>query len=175
MSAGRMESNSLPIVADRIRELVAESEAAALSSADKAMQAGRLLAEAKAQCKHGEWLPFLASTDIKERRARQYMQIATSGLKSATIADLGGIRAALEFLALRAKAEEALVEALEAMAAGRRGLEGLRKALEVSDALADMFPERMREGIRRSNADNDAERIALRVADILDQAPLPAH
>lgn len=99
--SGRMESNSLPEIADRIRDLIAESDAAALTSVERAMDAGRLLIEAKATCRHGEWLPFIARSGMKERRARQYMQLAQSGLKSATVADLGGIRGALEFLAKR--------------------------------------------------------------------------
>lgn len=40
-----MESNSLPAIADRIRDLVAESDTAALTSIEKAMDAGRLLVE----------------------------------------------------------------------------------------------------------------------------------
>jgi hypothetical protein len=52
-------SNSLTDLAARIR---AEHEATAASlkrGAEHAMAAGKLLIEAKAQLKHGEWLPWL--------------------------------------------------------------------------------------------------------------------
>src|SRR5437660_94580 len=70
-------SNSLAELAARIR---AEHEATADSlkrSVEHAMAAGDLLLEAKAQLKHGQWLPWLSEhCAMSERTAQLYMQIA---------------------------------------------------------------------------------------------------
>ncbi len=92
-------SNTLADLAERVKEAEAASAAAARTSADKALQAGALLVEAKAACRHGEWLPFLARAGMPERKAQRYMTLARSGIESDTVTDLGGIRGALEFLA----------------------------------------------------------------------------
>lgn len=162
----RLESNSLPAKADAIRDLIAESDAAALTAIERALSAGRLLVDAKAECRHGEWLPFLKRAGVKERRARQYMQLAASGLKSATVADLGGIRAALEFLAKRTKGQIDLDHAIGLLASGGAGgLAALERALVAIDDAMFMMPEEHQEAMGR--ADGDAERIVRRIADIL--------
>ena len=70
-------SNSLADLAARIK---AEHEATAIAmrrGVEHAMAAGDLLLEAKAQLKHGEWLPWLAAhCHIPERTARLYMRLA---------------------------------------------------------------------------------------------------
>jgi hypothetical protein len=70
-------SNSLPELAARIR---AEHEATAVAmqrGVEHAMAAGDLLIEAKAQLKHGQWLPWLAEhCAMSERSAQLYMRIA---------------------------------------------------------------------------------------------------
>jgi hypothetical protein len=70
-------SNSLTDLAARIR---IEHEATADSlrrSIEHAMTAGDLLIEAKAQVKHGEWLPWLDEhCGMAERTAQLYMRIA---------------------------------------------------------------------------------------------------
>jgi hypothetical protein len=72
-------SNSLADLAARIR---AEHEATAIAlarGAEHAMNAGDLLIEAKAQVKHGEWLPWLAENcEMAERTAQLYMRMAKS-------------------------------------------------------------------------------------------------
>lgn len=40
---------------------------------------GAALLAAKASMKHGEWLPWLATTGISERRAQQIMRAARKG------------------------------------------------------------------------------------------------
>jgi hypothetical protein len=68
-------SNSLADLAARIR---AEHEAAggALKrSLQHAIAAGELLLEAKAQLKHGQWLPWLESCGISERTAQRYIRL----------------------------------------------------------------------------------------------------
>ena len=129
--------NRLGDRAEAIRSLIAESDAAALTSINKAIEAGHALAEAKTECGHGEWLPFLERAGVKERRARQYMQLASSGLKSATVADFGGIRGALEFLAKREKASKAL---MAAYASSPIELSELAHALDLIDECAMCFP-----------------------------------
>src|SRR3954471_6845333 len=92
--------NRLADLADRIREANAAMLAASQEAAERALQAGRLLIEAKGECRHGDWLPFLDKAGIHERQARRLMQLARSGLKSDTVSDLG-IKGALDLTAKR--------------------------------------------------------------------------
>lgn len=92
-------SNSLADLAERVREATEMSAAAGRTSVEKAMEAGRFLCEAKDQCRHGEWLPFLKRATVHERQARRLMQLARSGLETGHVSDLGGIGAALHWLA----------------------------------------------------------------------------
>lgn len=105
-------SNAQVDAAEEIKCLMVASDAAARDSVEKALEAGRLLVEAKANCPHGTWLPFLERAEIHERQARRLMQLAGSNLKSDTVSDLGGIKAALEFLAKRSKAVK-LMQSIE--------------------------------------------------------------
>jgi hypothetical protein len=70
-------SNRLPELAARIR---AEHDATAIAmqrGVDHAMAAGDLLIEAKAQLKHGQWLPWLRDhCAMSERTAQLYMRLA---------------------------------------------------------------------------------------------------
>lgn len=91
-------SNSLADLAERIKDTHSAFVAAQRMTADKAIETGQLLCEAKELCRHGEWLPLLARSGIGERWARRLMQIARSGLKSETVSDLGGIAATLQWL-----------------------------------------------------------------------------
>jgi hypothetical protein len=97
---------------------VDESDAAEKSAIDKAIEAGRLLCEAKATCCHGKWLPFLERSGVPERKAQRYMKLARSGLKSDTVSDLGGIKAALAWLEsvpdVALKVKELSLRAIEA-------------------------------------------------------------
>jgi hypothetical protein len=71
-----------------------------------------LLIEAKADCRHGEWLPFLNRAGVPERKAQRLMTLARSEMKSDAVSDLGGIKPALEFYSKFQKVE-ATVKALE--------------------------------------------------------------
>ncbi|MDX3976710.1 hypothetical protein [Shinella sp.] len=97
----QLESNILSVSAESVRELLAESNLLAAQSVEKALEAGNLLIAAKAECQHGQWLPFLERAGVGERKAQRYMRLAASGLKSDTVTAFGGIRAALEFLSRR--------------------------------------------------------------------------
>ena len=91
-------SNRLADLSARIREACDRAASASIQAPEQSLEAGRLLIVAKKGCKHGEWLPFLEMTGVHERQARRLMQLARSGLKADTVSDLGGVKAALEYL-----------------------------------------------------------------------------
>lgn len=97
----QLKSNSLTVSAEQVRVLVQQSEALAQESIDVGIEAGQLLVQAKLECKHGEWLPFLARARVPERKAQRLMQLARAGLTSDTVTELGGVKAALELLSHR--------------------------------------------------------------------------
>lgn len=83
-------SNRLPLLAEEIRQAHAGVKEAAQTAAERAIEAGHALIEAKGLVKHGEWLPWLKQhCRISERTAQLYMKIVRLGLKSETVADLG--------------------------------------------------------------------------------------
>jgi hypothetical protein len=91
-------SNSLADLAERIRVAASAVATAEHAAAEQAINAGKLLREAKGQCRHGEWLAFLDRAAMPERKAQRYMQLAASGLKPDTVSDLGGIGATLRWM-----------------------------------------------------------------------------
>jgi hypothetical protein len=130
-------NNALADRAETVRELIAGACAAHMDSINKALEAGQHLVEAREECKHGEWLPFLERAGIHERQARRLMQVARSGLKSDTVSDLGGIKGALDFLSKREKAAKALNASL---AGGAVIHSQLRDAIDLIDEVARCFP-----------------------------------
>jgi hypothetical protein len=88
-------SNSLADLAARIRAFHEAAAEGLRRSVENAMAAGDLLIEAKAQLKHGQWLPWLRDhCAMSERTAQLYMRCAKNRAaieeqaKSATVADL---------------------------------------------------------------------------------------
>jgi hypothetical protein len=86
-------SNSLADLAARIRQEHAATAEALQRGVEHAMAAGDLLLEAKAQLKHGLWLPWLAEhCQMSERTAQLYMRVAknraTIEAKAQRVADL---------------------------------------------------------------------------------------
>lgn len=82
--------NYLPVLAADIRAAHDAVERNALAMAERALEAGRLLLEAKKQIGHGGWLPWLRdNVGIHERTARRYLALAKAGVKADTVADLG--------------------------------------------------------------------------------------
>ena len=70
-------SNSLSDLAARIRSEHEASTAAMRRGCEHAINAGRLLIEAKAQIQHGQWLPWLQEhCHVSERTAQLYMRLA---------------------------------------------------------------------------------------------------
>ncbi len=98
-------SNRLTDLSARIRQARARAKAASEEAAAQSIEAGRLLIEARAECPHGDWLSFLANCEVPERQAQRLMQLARSGLKPDTVSDLGGVKAALEYLAEKKPSE----------------------------------------------------------------------
>jgi Protein of unknown function (DUF3102) len=84
-------SNSLTDLAARIRTEHAACQSAVQRGLEHAVQAGKLLIEAKEQLPHGQWLPWLREhCGIPERSAQRYIGIASHAAdgKSASLADL---------------------------------------------------------------------------------------
>jgi hypothetical protein len=70
-------SNSLADLAARIRSYHEATVAALKASVQHAMNAGDLLIEAKAQLKHGQWLPWLdENCAMSQRTAQLYIKLA---------------------------------------------------------------------------------------------------
>ena len=66
----------LPSLASRINAAHADCEAAARKALSHALEAGRLLCEAKAMIPHGQWLAWLAThCRLSSRTARLYMRL----------------------------------------------------------------------------------------------------
>lgn len=93
--------------ADRINEAHGRAVSHAASALEDALEVGRLLTEAKAACKHGEWLPWLREKCVfAERTAQAYMRLYGQrlhieerylGANAQRVADFS-VRGALKFL-----------------------------------------------------------------------------
>ena len=91
-------SNFLADLAERAGDAFRRGRARTIEAAGAYLDCGRLLAEAKAECGHGQWLPFLDRAGIPARTASRMMRLAASGIAAETLAERG-IRAASEALA----------------------------------------------------------------------------
>jgi Protein of unknown function (DUF3102) len=88
-------SNRLAVLAADIRTAHAGVETAAMTRAERALDAGRALLEAKSLVKHGQWLPWLKEhCGFPERTAQLYMKLAELDLPAELIAALGMQQAA---------------------------------------------------------------------------------
>ena len=94
-------SNSLTAIADDARAAKEAYDQAERDAVTHAQNAGRLLCEAKDQCPHGQWLPFLSRAGFSERKAQRLMKLHRGRLQSDTVSVLGGVSAALTFLGYR--------------------------------------------------------------------------
>ncbi len=86
-------SNRIPVLANDIRRAHVGTLDGLNTAAERALEAGAALVEAKSLVGHGEWLPFLASTGVPERSARRYMLLHRAGFKSAMVAEMGFAKA----------------------------------------------------------------------------------
>ena len=128
---------------------------------------GKRLMEAKAQLRHGEWLPWLRDkVDISERSAQDFMRIAKEYSESAEIADLGASKA-LALLGLPASeradfvAEKHTVDGVEKSVSemtakelkraieerddARRGMEAMKARAEVAEQSREKMEQDMRQ------------------------------
>jgi hypothetical protein len=70
-------TNALSELAERINAEHRQAETALRAGLQHAKNAGDLLIEAKKQCKHGEWLPWLKkNVRFSDRTAQAYMRVA---------------------------------------------------------------------------------------------------
>ena len=91
--------NSLAVRAGEVAREVATYHAKTLEGAAAYLRAGAQLAEAKSECRHGEWLAFLDAAGVTPRTAQRMLRLHSSGLKADTVSSMGGITAALDSLA----------------------------------------------------------------------------
>lgn len=134
-------SNSLVDLAARIN---VEHEAAGRAlkrSLQHAVAAGDLLIEAKAQLKHGQWLPWLSEhCQIPERTARLYMRLAKNKTEIGNVADLT-VRAAVALLAsptvsLAVTAADAAIEDFDLAAYGLARAERAKRMVAYHEAIS---------------------------------------
>jgi hypothetical protein len=82
--------NRLAMLAAEVTAAHAGVLDAAKTAAERAIDAGRALLEAKELLKHGQWLPWLDEhCHLPERTAQLYMKIAKLGLEPEIIAEMG--------------------------------------------------------------------------------------
>jgi len=94
-------NNRLTDMAERAGCAWRASKAAADEAAERAIEAGRLLAAAREEAPHGTWAAFLERAQMSDQQAQRLMRIARAGLKPVTVTGLGGIKATLNWLATR--------------------------------------------------------------------------
>jgi hypothetical protein len=82
--------NRLAVLAAEIQEAHADTLKYLHRAAERALEAGKLLLEAKELLGHGQFLPWIKENcQLSERTAQRYMRIARSGVEPAKLADLG--------------------------------------------------------------------------------------
>lgn len=87
---GEIGSNRLAVLAAEVRTAHEGVLDAAKTAAERAIDAGRALIEAKSLLKYGQWLPWLKEhCALSDRTAQLYMQIARMGLPPETLAAMG--------------------------------------------------------------------------------------
>jgi hypothetical protein len=143
-------SNSLPELAARIRTEHEACTASMKRGLQHAIAAGEMLIEAKAQLKHGEWLPWLRDhCCIPERTARLYMRLAAN-------------RAQIEAQIGNAVADLSIRGAIALIATPRENIVG-HLACEAAECLVDEFDIAAAE-------DAEAERLIFKATmTLLDQ------
>jgi hypothetical protein len=126
--------DALAELAGRINAEHQQSETALRAGLEHAKKAGELLLEAKEQCGHGKWLPWLkANVKFSERTARRYMTIASRWEELANRSRVSDL-SYREALAVLSSPEP------EPFAVQPREIEYLPSVLECDDARAEILP-----------------------------------
>lgn len=125
------EEGEAPAAPERdIQLITAEIQFFKRQAGQAVYEIGRCLLEAKAQLKHGEWLPWLRDeVAFSEASAQRYMRLAREYGKSRIVTDLGAGKA-LELLALPESQREEFVEENDVSSMTR---EQLRQAIRERD------------------------------------------
>ncbi|MCY4502261.1 MAG: hypothetical protein OXE57_11945 [Alphaproteobacteria bacterium] len=97
-------SNRLADLAERAGDAFRRGRAHSVEAAGACLDCGRLLAEARAECGHGAWLPLLDRAAIPERTARRMMRLHRSGITAEALAEQG-VKAALASMTRPAKSD----------------------------------------------------------------------
>lgn len=94
------EIDDLDVLAKAVREHLQASANAAQNFLEHTLDVGDALIRAKAQVKHGEWLPWLKLCDLSADKAERYMKLARhrAELNSAGVRNLS-LSAALKLVA----------------------------------------------------------------------------
>jgi hypothetical protein len=122
MNAPALIEPTLDALAAEINAAHTEAQAFSSQAVERAHDAGIRLNQAKAQCQHGDWLPWLAEhcPAVSERTARAYMQLARDWkaleTKTAVTADLT-LDAALKLLSAPKAVKKPAQKRLPAMPA----------------------------------------------------------
>lgn len=128
------ETRSIDVITGEILFYKAQAGASIL-------EIGRRLIEAKAQLKHGEWIPFLRDkVDFSERTANDMMRLAREYSNPQTFADLGAQKA-LQLLALPAEEREDFVSQNDVENMSVRQLKEAIKAREEAERERDEAKE----------------------------------
>ena len=146
------EEGEAPAAPERdIQLITAEIQFFKRQAGQAVYEIGRCLLEAKAQLKHGEWLPWLRDeVAFSEASAQRYMRLAREYGKSRIVTDLGAGKA-LELLALPESQREKFVEENDVSGMTR---EQLRQAIRERDEATVLAA---RERVRAETALQKAE------------------
>ena len=127
----REDGREMPVAPGRdIRVITAEINFFKRQAGEAVYEIGRCLLEAKAQLRHGEWLPWLRDeAAFSEASAQRYMRLAREYGESRIVTDLGAGKA-LELLALPESQRERFVEENDVLAMTK---EQLRQAIRERD------------------------------------------
>ena len=124
MSGAPQLSNRLADLAERAGEAARAYRRGTIEAIGQYLRGGQLLAEARAECRRGEWGAVLARAGIGERAGRLMVQAATlareTGADAAAVHDAGGIQA---FVAMGAASGERPDAEKPALSAGNGAAE----------------------------------------------------
>ncbi len=95
--SGPALTNHLCELADRAGEAARNYRRGSIGAIGSYLAAGRLLAEARAECRRGQWGPFLVRAGLGERAARDMVRVARAveadGVDAVHLHEAGGVRA----------------------------------------------------------------------------------